>query len=58
VACKRAVTMDPSRASAHFKLGATLHSQDDIDSAVAVYRKAVAIEPDLAPAHNSWESTR
>ena len=54
---KKALTITPENADAHYNLGLTLSELGKLEEAVASYRKALAIRPDYAKAHNNLCNT-
>ena len=47
---RRAVQLDPSRASAHSNLGYALQQSGKVEPAIAEYREALRLDPKLASA--------
>ena len=50
---KKAITLNPEYAKAHYNLAGLLHELDDFDASIKSYENALVIEPDHAEAHNN-----
>ena len=50
---KKALSIKPAYAEAHYNLGFSHHRLGQLDAAVRSYKKVVAIKPDYAKAHNN-----
>jgi tetratricopeptide (TPR) repeat protein len=50
-ALKRATTIEPGNASAHFNLGLTLYSAGRYSEAIEAYRQVIKLRPTLAQGH-------
>ena len=51
---RKAVTLSPLDADAHFNLGVTLQDLGRFEEAESSYAQAIVLEPDLAEAHNNY----
>jgi len=45
---KKAISLDPNHALAHYNLGAVYDAQKEYDDAIEEYRRALVLDPDLA----------
>ena len=45
---RKAISLDPNHALAHYNLGAVYDAQKDYDNAIEEYRRALVLDPDLA----------
>jgi tetratricopeptide (TPR) repeat protein len=48
---KKAISINPDDAMAHYKLGVVYHKKGMIDEAIVEFKKAISINPDNADAH-------
>ena len=52
-----AKSLQPGDAAAHVSLGFALHEKGDLDGAIAEYRTALRLRPDLVAAQNNLART-
>jgi predicted TPR repeat methyltransferase len=50
---KKALSIKPDYAEAHYNLGSSFHKNGQLDAAVKSFKKVVTIKPDYAEAHNN-----
>src|SRR5215471_1725423 len=53
IACfRKATELSPNMAEAHFQLATLLREKGDVDAAIVIYQRVLAIDPRYAPALN------
>ena len=50
---REGIRLKPGVAGAHYLLGNALHLKGDVDGAIAAFRRAIALTPNHAQAHNN-----